>query len=88
MANKSKSKNGSELSGKKSSSRSETGHAKNVANYGKLVSFCTGSGAAYNPSNSSLTMEALQTKVASFINTNKTDRNLSQTHNYCIVDFF
>ena len=64
MANKRKSKNGSGLNGKKSSSRSETGHAKNVANFGKLVSFCTGYGESYNPSNSDLSIEALQAMLA------------------------
>ena len=43
------------------SSNSETGHAKNVANFSKLVSFCTGYGASYNPSNSEIAMEALTT---------------------------
>ena len=42
-------------------SNSETGHAKNVANFGKLVSFCTGYGADYNPSNSGIAIEALTT---------------------------
>lgn len=32
---------------------SETGHAKNVANFETLISFCTGYGASYNPSKSS-----------------------------------
>ncbi len=43
------------------SSNSETGHAKNVANFGKLVSFCIGYGADYNPSNSGIIIEALTT---------------------------
>ena len=42
-------------------SNSETGHAKNVPNFGKLVSFCTGYGADYNPSNSDIAIEALTT---------------------------
>lgn len=41
------------------SSNSETGHAKNVANFGILVSYCTGYGADYNPSNLDITVEAL-----------------------------
>jgi hypothetical protein len=44
---------------KKTTSTSETGHAKNVANFGKLVSFCTGYGAAYNPVRSTLSLNAL-----------------------------
>lgn len=43
------------------SSNSETGHAKNVANFSKLVSFCTGYGADYNPSNSGIALEAMTT---------------------------
>lgn len=42
-------------------SNSESGHAKNVANFGTLVSFCTGYGAHYNPSNSGIAIDALTT---------------------------
>lgn len=42
-------------------SNSETGHKKNVANFGKLVSFCTGYGTKYKPSRSNLSLEALNT---------------------------
>jgi hypothetical protein len=31
-------------------SHSETGHAKNVANFQDLISFCKGYGIIYNPS--------------------------------------
>lgn len=31
-------------------STSETGHAKNVANFSTLISFCTAYGTKYNPS--------------------------------------
>jgi len=37
----------------------ETGHAKNVANFEDLISFCTGYGASYNPGKSSLKIPAL-----------------------------
>jgi len=43
------------------SSNIETGHAKNVANFGKLSSFCTGYGAGYNPTKSTLLLTALST---------------------------
>ena len=43
-------------------STSETGHAKNVANFQDLQSFCTGYGAAYNPTNPTISMAALTTK--------------------------
>ncbi|MEI2711422.1 MAG: hypothetical protein V9E96_20790 [Chitinophagaceae bacterium] len=42
-------------------STSETGHAKNVANFETLVSFCSGYGATYNPSRDALKVTNLQT---------------------------
>jgi hypothetical protein len=42
-------------------SKSETGHAKNVANFESLISFCIGYNADYNPSNAALKISALQT---------------------------
>lgn len=42
-------------------SRSEVGHAKNISNLETMISFCTGYGAAYNPSNPELTLQALST---------------------------
>ncbi|SDM28100.1 hypothetical protein [Chryseobacterium taihuense] len=39
---------------------SETGHAKNAANFQSLISFCSGFGTAYNPSKASLSTEQLQ----------------------------
>ena len=46
-------------------STSETGHAKNVANFENLISFCVGYGATYNPSKNSLKVPQLQTQLAS-----------------------
>lgn len=46
-------------------STSETGHAKNVANFEDLISFCQGYGAAYNPSKNSLKIAQLQTQLTS-----------------------
>lgn len=40
-------------------SKSETGHAKNLTNFEKLISYCAGYGTSYNPSNESIGMEAL-----------------------------
>jgi len=37
----------------------ETGHAKNVANFEDLISFCVGYGASYNPSKDSIKLPAL-----------------------------
>lgn len=42
-------------------STSETGHAKNVANFQTLISFATGYGAAYNPSKNALKLPQLTT---------------------------
>ena len=42
-------------------STSETGHAKNVANFDDLISFALGYGATFNPSKASLKVTALQT---------------------------
>ncbi|MBN2788045.1 MAG: hypothetical protein JXQ69_06960 [Paludibacteraceae bacterium] len=60
MASTSESQSNPELL-KKSSSRSETGHAKNVANFDDLISFVTGYGTAYNPSKTGIKLTALQT---------------------------
>lgn len=44
-------------------STSETGHAKNVANFEDLISFCNGYGASYNPSKEALKIANLQTQL-------------------------
>ena len=44
------------------SSTSETGHAKNAANFEDLISFCTGYGAKYNPSKEALKVANLTTQ--------------------------
>ena len=49
-------------------STSETGHAKNAANFEDLISFCTGYGAAYKPTKPSITMAALNTKRTEAVN--------------------
>jgi hypothetical protein len=46
-------------------STSETGHAKNVANFEDLISFCTGYGTAYNPSKASIKLPALNSQFTS-----------------------
>lgn len=42
-------------------SSSETGHAKNVANFETLISFCTSYGASYNPSKAAIQLPAFNT---------------------------
>ena len=44
-------------------STSETGNAKNVANFQDLIAFVTGYGATYNPSKAALKLVNLQTKL-------------------------
>lgn len=41
----------------------ETGHAKNVANFENLILFCTGYSATYNPSKSSIKLTALNPQL-------------------------
>ncbi|MEQ1554664.1 MAG: hypothetical protein ABL929_10820 [Ferruginibacter sp.] len=58
-------------------STSETGHAKNVANFEDLISFCNGYGAAYNPSKDSLSiakLKDLQTASKSTLQEVKTNK--------------
>ncbi len=43
-------------------SNTETGHVKNVANFNRLVSACTGFGTSYNPSNPTIILTALTAK--------------------------
>ncbi len=40
-------------------SKSETGHAKNISNFETVISFCTGYGPAYNPSNQKISIAQL-----------------------------
>jgi hypothetical protein len=58
-------------------STSETGHAKNIANFEDLISFCTGYGASYNPSKDSLTiakLKDLQTQAKDILQQTKTTK--------------
>jgi len=45
-------------------STSETGNAKNVANFQELISYVTGYGPTYNPANAAITVAALNAKEA------------------------
>lgn len=59
-------------------STSETGHAKNVANFEDLISFCNGYGASYNPSKEALKIPNLETQLTSSQNVLK-DVKTTQT---------
>lgn len=51
----------------------ETGHAKNVAAFEQLISFCRGYGAAFNPFKASSKLQALEDKLAAAKNVLKTN---------------
>lgn len=59
-------------------STTETGHAKNVANFEDLISFCTAYGISYNPSKASITLASLNT---TYINALSTIANVTSTKN-------
>jgi len=44
---------------------SESGHAKNVANFEDIISICTGLGTAYNPTKNSIKLAAMNTLLTS-----------------------
>ena len=46
-------------------STSEVGHAKNVANFGDLITYCTAYGTTYNPSKTALQLASLNTLLTS-----------------------
>jgi len=46
-------------------STSETGHAKNVANFEDMISFVTGYGVTYNPSKNAIKLPQLNTLLTS-----------------------
>lgn len=59
----------------------ETGHAKNVANFETLISFCEGYGASYKPGNAALEVGQLKTLHATagaLLGEVKTSRNLAK----------
>ncbi|MCD6068972.1 MAG: hypothetical protein K0S33_3798 [Bacteroidetes bacterium] len=67
------------------SSNTETGHAKNVANFEDLISFCTTYGAQYNPGSAAITLAALHAKnqaaAAAMQNLRSAKNNLEQATN-------
>jgi hypothetical protein len=53
-------------------STSETGHAKNTANFEDLISFCTNFGTTYNPTKNSIKIAAMNTLLTSARNSLQT----------------
>jgi hypothetical protein len=52
------------------SSKSETGHAKNISNFETIIGICTGYGPAYNPSNPNIAISELIILHTNSINSN------------------
>ncbi|MEC4048548.1 hypothetical protein OX284_003830 [Flavobacterium sp. SUN046] len=50
------------------SSKSETGHAKNISNFETVIGICTGYGPAYNPSNEKISIAELTTVHSNSVN--------------------
>jgi len=65
-------------------STSEVGHAKNVANFEDLISVCTGYGVAYNPSNTSITLSALNAVFTNSSTLMTNVNNSSQLYNTAV----
>lgn len=63
---------------------SETGHAKNVANFKDLIAFCTNYGANYNPSKASIKLNALTTVHTNALGTLANINLLIPTYNNAI----
>ena len=61
MASQSELQSNPEHNKNNKSSVSEVGHAKNVANFADLISYCTAYGSTYNPSKAALQLTALNT---------------------------
>ena len=64
MASQSELQSNPEHNKNNKSSVSEVGHAKNVANFADLISYCTAYGTTYNPSKAALQLTALNTLLA------------------------
>lgn len=65
MASQSELQSNPEHNKNNKSSVSEVGHAKNVANFADLISYCTAYGTTYNPSKAALQLTALNTLLTS-----------------------
>ena len=61
-------------------STSETGNAKNVANFEDLISVCTGFGPAYNPTKNSIKIAAMNTLLTSSRNSLQTLKTAKTSH--------
>ena len=52
-------------------STSETGHAKNIANFQDLISFCQGYGVTYNPTKESLNNVFFDSVISKYYGSDK-----------------
>lgn len=62
-------------------SSSETGHAKNVANFENLITVCKGFGADYNPTRATIAIPALTALLENAQNTLKTFKPIETAYN-------
>jgi len=67
-------------------STSETGHAKNVANFDELVSFVSAYGSAYNPSKASIKLTALQALATKAKTVLKAVNAAIPVYSICVAD--
>ena len=65
-------------------SKSETGHAKNIANLETLIGFCTGYGPTYNPSKAAIKIPALTTLHTNAVGTLASINNVLPLYNNAI----
>ena len=64
----------------------ETGHAKNVANFLDLITFCQGYGRNYNPSKTAITIPSLQTLQSDASSKLNTVTTLNTAYNNTVND--
>lgn len=63
----------------------DTGHAKKVANFELLISYLTGYGAVYNPSNASIQLSSLNEKAAAALALNQQVHDLAAKNSNAIA---
>jgi len=63
----------------------DTGHARNTANFEALISFLTGYGAAYNPSNANIQLNSLIEKAAAALTINQQVNDLAAKNSNAIA---
>lgn len=67
-------------------STTETGHAKNAANFAELITFTIACGTTYNPSNPAIQIPSLQALLENAQNTNTTINTLNPPYSIAVAD--